>query len=167
MAKRSEDRFSNLASAAVTEAVAATMAYTEVQTGVSLGQGVGILIDQISYIFDTSTLALIIANSDYLQSGWYTSNNNTVFALDQNQQIDMIQLTASVAGVATSMQIVESPMVHQFFPPLIVAAPRIYLAIRGVSLASVATVRSRMYFRYIDLTSQEYLELAETFILVG
>ena len=56
---------------------------------------------------------------------------------------------------------------HQFFPPIIRASPRIFLGAETVGFAGAGTFFARMYFRYIDLSTQEYLELAETGLVIG
>lgn len=169
MAKRPEDRYTNLASASVTESAVGTMTFSELVTGISLGQGMGILIDQIDYTFNRATMDLLVAASDEIGAGWFTSNAVTTLNINDRRNIHALRFYAQptigtpAGGGALSMM----PVVHQFFPPLIIAAPRIYFGIRSANIASPALCESRIYFRYIELSSQEYLELAETFILVG
>jgi len=169
MARRNEDRYTNLASGIVTETAAGTMTFTELVTGVSLGVGVGMLIDQIDYEFSDSTIADLVAAGDRVAAGWFTSNSPDAINLDDRRLIHKHGLFVEpVIGTAASGgKPYQQPVVYQFFPPMIIAAPRIYLGIKSTSLAAAAVIISRLYFRYIDLDTREYLELAEAFILVG
>lgn len=169
MAQRATDRFANLAHVQVVESAAGTATYQELLTGISLGQGIGILIDQIEYFLGSGTIELLLAAGDEVSMGWTTSNAAGSLGYDQRRTIHQANINAGtiVGTPASGAGIIAMPLVYQFFPPLIVAAPRIYLATLGISLASVVTVDSRLYFRYTSLSPQEYLELAETFQLVG
>jgi len=165
--RRPEDRYTNLASAAVTETAVGTLTYVELLTGISLGQGTGMLIDQIDYMFGSGVLEDIIADGDELNAGWFTSNSPSLFSLTDRRLIHQVRLSQTLVGAVVSQSHHKQPFVSQFFPPMIIAAPRLYLGIQSASIAAVANVVSRIFFRYIDLTDKEYLELAETFILVG
>lgn len=169
MAKRNEDRYTNLASGRALESAAGTLTYAELVTGISLGVGVGMLIDQIDYLFDAGTIADLVAAGDRVMTGWFTSNAPTGIDYDDRRLIhaERLDVEPVIGTAASGGKPFKQPSVYQFFPAMIVAAPRIYLGIQGTSLAAAAGVRSRLYFRYIDLSSQEYLELAEAFILVG
>ncbi len=167
MAKRPDDRYTNLASVTVTMSAANTMTFVELLTGISIGQGMGMIIDQIDYFPYSTTLTQMTANSDQITMGWTTSNELTALALNDRRVLHMSEFSRHDFGTAASAQFIQMPGEHQFFPPLIIAAPRLYFGVNTAGFASAAVVASRLYFRYIELTSQEYLELAETFILVG
>lgn len=167
MAKRAEDRFANLASAVVTLSAADTLTFTELQTGIGLGQGVGILIDMIDYEVSPAMLELMTASGDQVACGWSTSDAVTDVNVNERRVIDYTRISRHDHGTAASGEFVLQPQRKTFIPSLVIAAPRLYLFGFSVGLASVGTIRSRIFFRYIDLTDKEYLELAETFILVG
>ena len=164
-----EDRFANLASAAVVESAAGTLTYTELLTGISIGAGIGMLFDRIAYQFNSATIALIIGAGDSVQGGWFTSKDAAAFDYNDRRLIDsaILQMAPIIGTPASAAFPIEMPIVHHFSPPLIVASPRIYLGVIGLSLASVTNLISRLYFRYQPLTDKEYLELAEAFVLMG
>ena len=164
--QRREDRFANLASAEVTESAAGVMTFAELLTGISIGAGIGILFDKISYQLNISSIADILASGDAIQCGWFTSSDAVAFNYNDRRLIDsMILQTPPVIGaVASSGQPVLMPVIHDFSPPLIIASPRIFLGALGVSLGNPVNVISRLYFRYQPLTPVEYLELAEAFV---
>lgn len=159
------DQYANIAnaSAAVEDG---TINFTEILTGISLGQGKGIVIDQIDYSLSISTLQAMDTDGDLVQFAWTASNSITTLELDQKSVIHKAQLNRVHAGTPANAIFIENPYIYQFFPPIIFASPRIYLAAKGTGLTA-GFVKSRLYFRYVDLSAQEYLEIAESFVLVG
>lgn len=162
---RSQDRYANIAMVQVVESGAQALTYTELLTGVSLGAGIGILIDQIDYYFPPASLALLVADSDGIEVGWSVSNTPTT--IDASDRA-FIHVAGLQVGLLTSGGwLHRQPLSFQFFPPIIRASPRMYLAVEGFATGAAITCRSRLYFRYIDLSTQEYLELAETGLVLG
>lgn len=168
MAKQT-DKFANVAAVGVTESAAGTMTFAEMTTGVALGRQTGILIDQLDYYVDTTSLERLLATQDAIEIGWFSSNSMSSFNVADRRQLHQISITqGTIIGTPASGGTIHiSPMVYQFFPPMIIAAPRLFLGVLGTSIAQVLTIQSRMYFRYIDLSPQEYIELAEAFVLAG
>lgn len=165
---REEDRFANLAGASVTESAANTLTFQEIQFGIGLGAGVALLIDQIDY-FINNLGTLFVADQDQVYMALCARNDLTDLSTEFNNR-SVLHLATQMFDFTTSGQsYVQQPWQHQFAPPLIVATNRgsLYLAAQGVSLPSAATVYVRIYFRYIKLKSEEYLELAEAFNLMG
>jgi len=167
MPRKNEDRFANMAALSVTESSAGTMTFAELQLGINFGQGIGILIDQLEYYFDAATLEDIVLAGDQLEGGWFTTNLMTAFDVLDKRQLHQVSVGLVAFGTPASANLTYQPTPFQFFPPLIQASPRVYLGVLGTSLAAAAILRSRLYFRFINLTDKEYLEIAETFILVG
>jgi len=166
MAEAREDRFANIAAAEVIMTAADALTFTEMLTGISLGQGVGMLIDEIDYGTNKATFNLMNASIDAIHLGVTTSND-----IDDIEDISdrrILHVTSMYMALVTSgIGYSTFPKVFQFFPPMIIAAPRIYLGMDTESLASAGTGRVRIFFRYVQLSAQQYLELAEAFILVG
>jgi len=81
--------------------------------------------------------------------------------------LDMGELTRIDFGTAAGATILKMPIRHQWFPPLITAERRLFLAVQGVSMAAAAQVRARMFYRTERITEGEFLEIAEVFRLVG
>lgn len=168
MPKRPEDRYSNLASVSTLMSAANVLTFSELVTGISLGQGMGMLIDQIDYLRPTAGLLEMTAAGDAILGAWCTSNAVPgISSMADRRIIHQSSLVRMDFGTAASGEALNPIQVAQFFPPLIVAAPRLFFGVNSSGLASAATMQSRLYFRYVELTSQEYLELAETFLLVG
>jgi len=158
------DEYANVASAYVTLS-GATIVYNELQTGISLGQGQAIIIDKIEYD-PTSAEMTRIADTEELRFGWSVTNALDTINLTKKGIVDLMLFKRWDDGAAAQANYEVLPFHKEFSPPLIVASPRIYLFGQGVA-GSSGSVLSRMYFRYVKLSTQKYLELAEAFLLVG
>lgn len=166
MARKNEDRFANIANVQV-DVDNATYNFTELLTGISLQMGMGILIDKIEYQLSSAALLDLDADGDGIQFAWCTSNTLTSIDMDKKGVIHQGYVLRADAGTAGDHWVHEQPYTFEFTPAIIVAAPRLYLGSLGIGAVSEGILRSRLYFRYINLTAQEYLEIAETFVLVG
>ena len=164
-----EDRFANLAAAAVTESAVGTLTYQELLTGISIGAGIGMLIDQFTYVFGGTTIADIVAAASLVYAGWFTSNEPSSFNYNDRRLIDMLVLypEPNIGTPASGGNPFRQPLYNVFSPPMVIASPRLFLGVLSSSVAAPASVASRIFFRYQPLTDKEYLELAETFVLVG
>lgn len=159
------DIYANMASNSVA-ANGVTLTFNELLTGISLGQGMGLIIDEIDYYIDSTLRESMDADTDYIFGAWTTSNAITDIEIDNRSVIHKMSTQILFEGTPANAMVQNNPVVFQFLPPIIVAAPRIYLAVDGKA-GLTGALRSRIYFRYIKLSPQEYLELAEAFILVG
>lgn len=166
MARTSKDKFANLMNAAlVTNGV--TVVSDEVATGVSIGEGKGLLVDQIDYFLDGTIIADFIAAAagEALRCTWSVQTGE--FGYNNSRVLHEMDLTKWADAAPTSSSLDINPKVFQFFPPLIVAAPKLFFNCEGAASITGGTVQTRLYFRYVDLTTQEYLELAESFTLMS
>lgn len=160
-----KDQFANLAVISGTQSGTNATTSTELVTGISLGQGVGFLIDQIDYFPNLSTLALLTTSEDYFDMTLGTQTEE--IGADNSRVLDTKRVCRLDLGTAASGLLFELPLTKIFSPSLIVATPRLFFTLSSSGLASAGGAVIRMYYRYIELTSAEYLELAETFVLVG
>lgn len=162
------DRFANIASGDVLQTAANALTFDEVLTGISLGVGVGIIIDQFDYYPLFATYRELVGNADSLLMAWTTSSDVTDLANYGDRRIlHAIGIPALIVGAVVSLEHAVFPIDKQFFPPLIIASPRIYFALDMFGAAAAGQARSRCYYRFIELSPQEYLEIAETFQLTS
>ena len=166
------DRFANIMTFRVTESAPSTVTFAEVVTNVGIDStrrsGVAILIDEIDYYIDIETLALMTADGDDVIAAITISNNVTALhTMSDRRILDGFTATRQDYGVAASGGLIIQPFVKQFFPPLIMAERSIYLGVEGSGLATPATVSARIYYRTHQITSEEFVEIAEVFRLVS
>lgn len=160
-----DDRFSNIIGAQVVQSAANTDTFVEIATGVSLGQQMGIVIDEIRYYPARLALQEIVGTADQLLMALTTSSNVADFTDPGDTRIlDVKSLQLTAARTAES-NLVEVPLLSSFNPPIIVAAPSLFFGVETAGFGAAATVRFRLSYRFIKLTTQEYLEVAETFLI--
>jgi len=147
---------------------AGVIVFKELQTGISLGQGMGILIDSIEYRVDVTALQLMDDDGDYFIGAVTVSDSvTTLGGSGKKQIIHQMQYVRTDGGTAATSNYHKMPWRYDFFPPIIVASPRIYGAFANNLGASTQDLFIRVYFRYIELSTKDYLEIAESFVLVG
>lgn len=163
-----EDRYANWAGIAAVETAAGTIAFQEKLTAVGFGSKKGMLIDQIDYFIPAASVVLIIANSDLIRFAITSSSGVTNLEDTTDSRIlHSGQVTFHGVGTVGNFQLQIAPISFQFFPSLIHAHQRLFLAVQGVSLASVITVRARLYWRFVDLNDREIAELVQATLLQG
>jgi len=158
------DRYANVMNGALTMN-GATLVFDEMQTGISLGQGYAVAIDEINYYYNAADMNNL-ADQEALHVGLSVSNSITGLSVSNNQVIHSAVKYRNDFGVAANAVIWDDPQPWKFSPPLIVAAPKIYFVGYGPA-GSANSLAVRVFFRYVKLTTQEYLEIAESFVLVG
>ena len=163
-----KDMYANMAAAKLT-LTDGSIVGTQVELGISLGTKKGVLIDRIDYYLEDAKTAL--SDGKDVDVGWSTQAAASLSEIEIDNK-SIIHYTSTIRkdfGTAANSIFFRSPEQYEFTPPIILAAPSIYLVGRlpASSGATGQVVRSRLSYRYIDLSTQEYLELAEAFILVG
>lgn len=163
----SEDRYANLAGIAVTESGPGVLTFTEKLTSVGLGTGKAMLIDQIDYFVVSDAVDDLVAVGDRIDMGITLSSGVTDLQdVTDSRILHSFQLAYHMAS-SVGFQVLHMPIRNQFFPSLITAHQRIYLACIGISLAAVITVRARIYWRYVDITDRNMAELVQATLLQG
>lgn len=162
-----EDRYANLAGIAVTEAAAGTIEFQEKLTAAGFGSRKGWLIDEIDYFPTQATLDDIVVSGDILRMALTSSTGVTDLEDITDSRVIHSCYRAVQTNTSVGFQQYQVPFVYQFFPSKIIALQRIYLAVQGVSLAAVATLRATIHFRFIDLTDREITELVQATLLQG
>lgn len=160
-----KDIYANIVSATA-DATSGTPNFTEVNLGISLGSKVGIIIDSIEYLPSLGLLNEFQDDGDLCVFGWSSSNSLSAPAISDSQVIDFNQMSFMAFGTPANGRFDIFPYKKSFLPPIIVASPRIYFYVDATG-PNAGNVKCRLYFRYVELSTQEYLELAETFQLVG
>ena len=162
------DQFSNIATMETTESAAGTVTFSSLNTGAGFGTKRGLLIEKIQYFFGMSSLNLILDESDSIIAGLTISQGVLdLGAFGDRRIIDNFNIGQANSGTPASAQMIYMPQSHELGAGLPLAETTMYLGILGTSLASVVTVRVRIFFRYIDLTPSDILEIAQNFQLVG
>lgn len=166
------DKYANIATIEVTASSANTLTYQELRTQLGIQPNrrtlMAMIIDEINYYPGEAAIAEMTTTGDSIQMALTISNNPTDLMNVTDRRILHVSLMARMDfGVAAGGVMIELPNKHQFFPPLIMAEKSLYLAINTSGLASAAILRCRIYYRLVEISETEMLELVEVFRLVG
>lgn len=166
------DKYANIATFSVLMSAANTLTFVELLTGLGIEpdrkSARGMLIDEIDYMpagnmINEMTTALDVINYALSISNAPTDLND----MTDTRILHTGRLQRQDLGTAATAWVHKLPLVYQFFPPLVTAERRIYLGADSVGLASAGTIRARMYYRAVEITQADFIELAEIFRLVG
>lgn len=166
------DKYANIATFDITQGAANAIVFGELLTGAGIDSGrrkaTAILIDEIDYFPYAAAIAQMTTAGDDLFLGLTVSDQVTALSdVSDSRILHAAQYTRFDFGTAASGAFFRLPFVYQFFPALITAERRIYLGFDSTGLAAAQSCRARMYYRTVEITEGEFIELAEVFRLVG
>jgi len=166
------DKYANIATIELTMSAANTLSFQELITNLGItpdrNKASAMIVDEIEYSPSIAGIAEMTTASDRFEMALCISNAVS----DLNDITDRRILHSSTYlrtdhGTAGNSVMTKLPFVYQFFPPLITAERKIYLACNTVGLASAAVLRARIYYRQVEISQGDFIELAEVFRLVG
>jgi len=164
-----EDRFANIFSSSVTQASANSFTFTQLEFGIGIRDKLAIVFDEIYVFLRTSEIALMTALSDRITLAWTISDAVT----DPNDYSDRriiysMELQRADFGTAASGAFLRMPLKESFAPPMIVLPTRLFFGVASAGLAAAITVRSRLHFRTVPMTTEQQLnEVLEAFQLAS
>lgn len=165
------DKFANIATIEVTASAANTLTFQALQTGLGIRanrkSADAMIVDQIDYFPAGNSIAEMTTTSDQIAFALTISNAvGNLEDITDRRTLHSGSVRRLDFGTAAGGQLVRLPFRHQFFPPLITAEATIYLGTLSSGLASANVLRCRIYYRVVELSQGEFLELAEVFRLV-
>ena len=166
------DKYANIATITVTESSADTLTFAELRTNVGIEpdrkSASAIIIDEIDYFVSRTTLLALNADGDGLRFAITLSNAVTDLEDFSDRRIlhsgVLVRLDGGTAG---NFVLQQTPLIYQFFPPLVTAERSLFLGVQGQATAVTNVLRCRIYHRVVEITQAEFIELAEVFRLVG
>jgi hypothetical protein len=164
--KGNSDLYPQLAYMECTETGANTLTFAklEVATGALLGKSkYGMVIHQIQYYLNSAMRKLILDEDDAIVGAVCMSSNITGIDLDAVDVVDNITFGLNKYGAAAAGWPVIMPIHHNFtnLGGLLVPADRLYLAVKGTSLASASKLQVRLWYTIKELSVDEYWDLVE------
>jgi hypothetical protein len=163
----SKDKYANMALMRVVESAANTLTFLKLETGISINQKVAWLLNRIEYFPNTYGAAMFNADGDSLVCGLSVGNSWTQPLMSEKAIIDIFSATRNDYGVAASSDMRLDPYIKDLSTlpggGLMVPPAPFYGFVRGSSLVAAMTVYIRIFYTTIDLTTEDYWELAESF----
>lgn len=159
------DKYANMAIVQVDESAANTLTYKKLEMGTSLFDRVGIIIRKVEW-YVHANLNYIVANSDSIQCA--ITNTNTLADIGPEYEGVLVRRTfrAWVYGTPATAQLYGEPWVDDLSAlpggGIIMLPNPLYVAVKGVSLASACTdVTAKIYFTFVELTNEDFFELMQ------
>lgn len=163
----SKDKFANMALMKVVESAANTLTFLKLETGISINQKVAWLLSRVEYFLGTYGAATFNGDGDSVACGLSVGNSWTTPAMNEKAIVDIFSATRYDYGAAASGFVIKDPVIRDLstLPSggLLVPPAPFYAFVKGVGLALPVTVYIRIYYTTIDLTTEDFWELAESF----
>lgn len=161
MAVTQRDKYANIIRVDGSQTSANATKFKEIITGVGLQTRMGMLIDKIEYTPHSGAITELVAVADDMTLGITLANTMASIKAAEVNIVHRMEIKMNFA--AAGCFDVRTPFVYDFPVPLIIAQPSIFTCVETSGFAAAATVFFRVYYRYVPLTANEYLEIAETF----
>jgi len=165
MAKEMAQNFTSQAVFSVAEAVAGTLIFEKLETGMSVYDKVGWVIQRVEYRLDTNVPGLFNTAGDILACGLTITNSLTDLA-DTNpaclfiRKFVRVDIGTAATGVIFPLTFIDDYSTMSGGGILTLPNP-LYFGVKGTGLSAAAGVTCRLYFKAIDLTDQDYFNLVQ------
>lgn len=162
---KAKEQFSQIGYLTVSESAAGTLTFAGLSVFSNVLGQKGMVIHRAEYFRLPAAIGLLIADDDRLEFGISGSNSMTDIDLDDPEVYDYNLCIMEAYGTAANILEFQDPILKDWsnLPGggLLVPADRLYMWIRGSSLASAASMSVRFWYTILDLSAQDYLELAQ------
>jgi hypothetical protein len=169
--KKTQDLFCNKFYATVEETAANTLTFEEIQTNINIFDKTAWVLERLEWYIPSASYYELAAAGDIIQAALTTSNQMDDLGLDDAAVIDMLEAKATIYGTAESANIQHHPIIRSFSQMsgggLIIAPRPLYIAIMGTSLANPVSAQVRGYFRQVQMSPDEYIELIDFYRILS
>jgi len=162
-----EDRFANVFTGELKLTGANTLSFAEMNFGITLRDRVALIIDQLYWYLSAASIAEMTATGDRIIAGLCVSDQVADMEDIADRRILVgLTFTRHDFGTAAAAGFIQTPIVQEFSPPLIVLPNRFFIGGSSSGLASALTIQVRMHFRTVSITQdQQLVEVLEAFQL--
>jgi len=162
---QAKEQFAQLGYVTVTESAANTLTFNGLSVFSNVLTQRGMVIHRVEYNLPAATLLELGANAEAVAFGLSGANTITTIALDDAEVYDYNQMRVTSFGVAANSIVQVGQVIKDFSQQpgggKLVPADRIYAWAKGTGLANPIEVNARFDFTILELSAQEYLELAQ------
>lgn len=160
-----KDMYAQIAYIVNVESAANTLSFQALSVFSNILTPKGLLIERVEHYISPVDYNKILDESDSIVFGLCGDSSMSTVSLADAQVYDYNRIGEADHGTPANAELLFIPVVNDYTTlsggGRLVPADRIYSFIQGVSLASAVTVETRFHFRMLDLSAQEYLELAQ------
>jgi len=159
------DQYSQIGYISVTQSAANTLTFNGISIMTSFLSNSAMILHEVLYQVGPNDVALMTATQDAIYVGVTGADNITTVLLNDPEVYDMRYIHRHDMGAAASGALITGPIITDFTDMpgggVLVPADRIYGFVDSTGLASAITVEMRFRFTILELSAQEYLELAQ------
>lgn len=165
MASKKLDTFANVAAINAAETVAGTIAYAKFAFPFSIQDKMALLISRIEYWF--GNVSKLDTTTDAIYGALLAAPSIVDVTVQSDPvMIDSARIQRLDFGTAGSAQLLEQPYIKDFSnlpgSGLLVAPSPLYAAVQSVGASSAVSMWLRMYYTYMELSTDEYWQLVES-----
>lgn len=163
--KKTADKAANLAAVQVTESVAGTIAYARFAFPFSIMDKVGLIINRLEYWFQG--MANLNSSGDAVVGGLIAASSVVDIGNQSDPSIiDSVAVSRFDIGTAASGLFWMTPIIKDFSSlpggGILVAPSPLQVAVKGANAGGVMALWVRMWYTYVELSTDEYWELVES-----
>lgn len=167
MAKSTQkDEFAQIAYIGVNESAANTLTFNGLSVFSNVLTPKGLLVHAVEYHILPATIDLLAADTDGIRLGLAGTDQITAIEWDDARVYDFNSYVVNFYGTPASQWIFEMPIRVDWsgLPGggRLLPADRIYGFVQGIALGGAASIEIRFHFTLIDLSAQQYIELAQS-----
>ena len=160
-----KEQFANIAHIDVTEGGANTITAVKLDAGIAVFQRTALVLHQIEFRPNGSTMAMVLEDSDTFAMAITTSDSLSNLERDQAAIVDLVEYKVIDHGTAANDETVPLPFIHNFcsFPSggIIVPGNAVYATVKGTSLAGAGRCIFSLWFSYMELKAEDYYDLMQ------
>lgn len=154
----------------LTESAANTLTFEKVESGMSIYDRVGWVLNRVEWMVAIASMNLILDQSDGITCGVATSNSMSSVSDTDPNILFRTRISQVDNGTPATSELVVSPIVQDFsgMPGggILVLPNPLYVFVLGQSLASAVTVSMRAWFTSVELSDDDYFLLAQVRMLL-
>jgi len=158
--------FASQAVLEVTESAANTLTFQKLETGLSVYDKIGWVLNRVEFRLGSGVPALFNASADVLQMALTMSNSLTALADNDPAIYTNLMLYRIDYGTAATGVLAENLYAQDFgmLPQggILILPNPLYLGVKGTSLTAAASVVARIYYSAIELSDTDYFNLVQS-----
>jgi len=161
------DQFANRAIVELTMSAANTETFEQINFGVGLFQGVGLVLHRVEYVLDRASLTELVGNSDEVRLA-ITTRDSLTSLMPVSQDVICYWETAIHGQPAASQENYYLPFVRDFSDlpgtGLIMPANPLFFAMDTVGFVAAGYASCILYYTFKELSDKDYIELIQTLV---
>lgn len=159
------DNFTSQAVFNVTESGSNTLTFEKLETGLSVYDKIGWVIQRIDWKFNIGSFALMNTSGDFLTAALTITNTLSTLGDENPAVLDIVKFGRHDIGTAASGLIINPLFVHDYSTlsggGILTLPNPLYVGVVGYGLSGPASIIARLFFKAIELSDTDYFNLVQ------